>query len=345
MPQTRVSCPRCRQPVTANIEQLFDLNTDPQAKQRILSGSFNLINCPNCGYQGTYPTPIVYHDPARELLLTYFPSEMGVPLNEQERLMGPMINQVVNKLPNEKRKAYLLRPQSMLTFQTLMEKILSADGITKDMLDAQQLRLNLLQRLLAAPVDSRPEIIHNEDALIDESFFSMLNRLIEASLSGGSEQTARQMAEMQEVLVNESTVGRKIKTQAEETQAAVAQLQEASQKGLTRESLMDMLINAPSETRLLALVSMARTGLDYSFFQILSDRIEKAAGEERQKLTDLRTRLVDMTRAIDEEMKKQLEVFARPARGDPGRIERGRSHHETAARCYPVICRPGQHRT
>ena len=202
MPQTRVSCPRCRQPVTANIEQLFDLNADPQAKQRLLSGSTNLINCPNCGYQGAYPTPIVYHDPGKELLLTYFPPEMGVPLNEQERLIGPMINQVVNKLPNEKRKAYLLRPQSMLTFQTLMEKILASDGITKEMLDAQQQRLSLLQRLLAAPVPSRPEIIHNEDALIDESFFTMLNRLLEASLSGGSEQTARQMAELQEVLIS-----------------------------------------------------------------------------------------------------------------------------------------------
>lgn len=308
MPQTRISCPRCRQPVTANIEQLFDLNVDPQAKQRLLSGSANMINCPNCGYQGSYPTPIVYHDPAKELLLTFFPPELGLPVNEQERLLGPMINQVVNKLPNEKRKGYLLRPQSMFTFQTLMEKILEADGITKEMLDSQQKRLNLLQRLLAAPAPSRPEIIKNEDALIDESFFSMLNRLIEASLAGGSEQTARQMVELQETLLKESAIGQKIKAQAEETQAAVAQLQEASKKGLTRESLLDMLVNAPSETRLTALVSLARSGLDYQFFQTLSDRIERARGDERTRLTDLRTRLVDMTRAIDEEVKKQMEA-------------------------------------
>lgn len=307
MPQTRVSCPRCRQPVVADIEQLFDMNVDPDAKQRLLSGSFNLIKCPNCGYQGNYPTPIVYHDPAKELLLTYFPSEMGVPVNDQERLMGPMITQVVNKLPNEKRKAYLLRPQSMLTFQTLMEKILEADGVTREMLQAQQQRLNLLQRILAASPDSRAEIIRNEDALIDETFFSMLNRLIEASLAGRNEQTAKEMVELQELLVTESSVGQKIKSQAEETQAAVTQLQEASQKGLTREALLDLLINAPTENRLMALVSLARTGLDYQFFQILSDRLEKATGPERQKLTELRSRLVDMTRAIDEEVKKQME--------------------------------------
>lgn len=82
MPKTRINCPNCRQPVTADIEQLFDLNTDPGAKQRFLSGAFNLIQCPNCGYQGSVATPIVYHDPDKELLLTFVPGEIGLPRDE-----------------------------------------------------------------------------------------------------------------------------------------------------------------------------------------------------------------------------------------------------------------------
>ncbi len=40
MPKTRVNCPNCRQPITADIEQLFDVNVDPSAKQKMLSGTF-----------------------------------------------------------------------------------------------------------------------------------------------------------------------------------------------------------------------------------------------------------------------------------------------------------------
>ena len=79
MPKTQVSCPNCRQPVIADIEQLFDLFTDPAAKQRLLSGTFNQIQCQVCGYQGALATPIVYHDPEKELLLTFVPPELNLP--------------------------------------------------------------------------------------------------------------------------------------------------------------------------------------------------------------------------------------------------------------------------
>ena len=115
MPRTQTNCPRCRQPVIAEIEQLFDQNIDPRAKQKLLSGAVNFIQCPNCGYEGNLSTPIVYHDPDKELLLTYFPPELGLPVNEQEKRIGPLIKQVLEKLPQEKRKGYLFKPQTMFT--------------------------------------------------------------------------------------------------------------------------------------------------------------------------------------------------------------------------------------
>ena len=63
MAKTQTNCPRCKQPIIAEIEQIFDLNTDPAAKQRLLSGTVNFIHCPACGYEGMVGTPIVYHDP------------------------------------------------------------------------------------------------------------------------------------------------------------------------------------------------------------------------------------------------------------------------------------------
>ena len=312
MAQTRVNCPRCRTPIQADVEQLFDLNIDPQAKQRLLSGGVNVVNCPTCGYTGNVSVPIVYHDPDKELLLTFFPPDMGTPVNEQERMIGPLINRVVDRLPAEKRKAYLLRPQAMLTFQTMIDRILEADGITKEMIEEQEQRLNLLRRLLSTTTpEAREEIIRQEESIIDEGFFMMLAQLAEVSMQQGEQRTAQALAGLQAELLEHTSLGRELKERSDETQAAVRSLQEAQEKGLTREKLLDLLVEAPTETRLVALVGLARTGLDYQFFQILSLRIEQATGEEKTRLLTLREKLLDLTRQIDEEIQKQMDEAAK----------------------------------
>ena len=88
MAKTMISCPNCRQSITAELEQLFDVGVDPSAKQRFLSGAINIIQCPFCRFQGIYPTPLVYHDPDKELLITFIPTEISLPRNEQERITG-----------------------------------------------------------------------------------------------------------------------------------------------------------------------------------------------------------------------------------------------------------------
>lgn len=307
MPKVQMSCPRCRQPLIAEVEQLFDVGVDPQAKQRFLSGEFNQANCKNCGYQGPLSTPLVYHDPDKELLLTYFPAELGLPLNEQERAIGPYVTQVMNKLPPEKRKAYLLRPQSMLTLQTMIEKVLESDGITREMLDASQKRLNLIQRLVNTPPDVRAEVVKQEESLVDEAFFQMISRLVDASLAGGDQQTARALAQLQKDILPLTETGRRIQAETAEVETAVKALQEASQKGLTRDSLLDLFLQTKSEAAIGALVSMTRQGLDYDFFRILSYRIDAAAAEDKENLTKLREKLMDLTAEIDRRMQAQLK--------------------------------------
>ena len=97
-----------------------------------------MARCPYCGYQGRLATPVVYHDNEKELLLTYFPHELNVPLNEQERIIGPLIKKVTDNLPPEKRKAYLLNPVPNLTFESMVKTLLAKDGITPEMLKEQQ---------------------------------------------------------------------------------------------------------------------------------------------------------------------------------------------------------------
>ena len=334
MPRVQMSCPRCRQPIVAEVEQLFDASADPEAKQRFLSGNINVANCPHCGYQGPLATPIVYHDNEKELLMTYFPPELGLPLNEQERLVGPLITQVVNKLPNEKRKAYLFRPQTMLTLQSMIEKVLEGEGITKEMMDASQKRLNLLQRLVSTTsADTRAEIVKQELELIDERFFEIMGRLIEATMAQGDQNSARALAAMQQEILPLTEVGRNIQAQQEEMNAAVQSLQAASQEGLTREKLLDLMVNAPSETRLTTLVSMARAGLDYEFYQILSSRIDSAEGEEKAKLEKLRGRLQELSQEIDARMQEQLEQ----SRGLLNELIAAENIEEAASQALPAM--------
>ena len=306
MAKTTVSCPQCKQPVAAEITRLFDVNENPQAKQMLLSGAYNLIQCPTCGYQGQAPMPIVYHDPEHELLLTYFPPELNVPVNQQEQMIGPLIKRVMESLPMEKRKAYLFKPETMLTRQRLVERVLEEDGITPEMIKAQQDRLNLLQRLAGASPEARPEVIKQEEALVDEQLIMILQRLIQSAAATGDEQSTQVLAGLQQEILENTAFGQEILHQAQEQQAAVSALEEASKAGLTRQSLLDLIIDAAdSEVRLVTLVSMARGGLDYAFFELLSERLQRASGEEREKLVALREKLLEMTNEIDEAIKEQ----------------------------------------
>jgi CpXC protein len=305
MPKTRINCPNCRQPITADVDQLFDVAEDPTMKSKLLAGAFNLVRCPNCGYQGNLATPIVYHDPDKELLLTYFPPEVGLPRDEQERLIGSMINQVVNRLPQEKRKAYLLRPQSVLTMQGLIERILEADGITREMIQAQQQKLNLLTQLLGATPEARADLIRGQEDLIDADFFSLMSRLSQASLANGDQQSANKIADIQKELLSSTAFGRQVQDQAKEVEAAIASLREAGDN-LTREKLLDLCMNAPNDVRLSVLVSLTRPGMDYAFFQLLSERIDRARGDGRTRLIALRERLLDLTREVDQQTEARM---------------------------------------
>jgi len=307
MPRIQTSCPRCRQPIVAEVQQLFDLSTDPTAKQRLLSRSTNVSHCQACGYEGLVSVPIVYHDPEKELLLTYFPPELGLPVNEQEKQIGPLINQVVNALPVEKRKGYLFRPQTMLTYQTLIDRILEADGITKEMIEAQQKRVNLIQKLIATQdAEERKKVISENEAIADGNLFAIFSTLIESAITQGDEQSAQMLSTLNKELLENTEVGRELLAQNQEAQTAIKALQDSSKTGLTRERLLEILLEIKSISALTTVVSLTRSGLDYQFFQTLTERIDKETGEVKEKLTALRDNLLKITRDYDNEMNKRM---------------------------------------
>ncbi len=307
MAQTTTPCPRCGGQMIADIQQIFDVSVDPMDKERLLRGAANIAICPSCGYQSQIAMPIVYHDPEKELLLTYFPPELNMSLPEQQKILGPMITKVVNSLPPEKKKGYLFQPRTMLTFDTLFETILEADGITKEMLNEQKYKGELIRRLLQTSDDSLVEVIHQEESHIDQSFFLMLNNTLDAAVQMRDKTSFEALKKVQEVLFRETAYGRELKIKADFTQKAITDLQNLGEN-LNRDTLLDLVLNSPDEIYLQTLTGLARSGMDYEFFTKLSSRISAAEGEEKEKFTNIRTQLLDLTQRIDKALAEEKET-------------------------------------
>ncbi|TFH37146.1 MAG: hypothetical protein E4G99_03235 [Anaerolineales bacterium] len=293
---SQIQCPNCGSPIQARVQQLIDVGQDPAAKSRLLSGSFNRAQCPVCGFDGAITTPLVYHDPEHELLLTYIPVGINISKDAQERLIGQMINRLMNDLPAEQRKAYLLQPQSVLTMQGLVERVLETEGITKEDIEAQQAKMRLFEELLRMPEDQLKSFIEKNDDAIDATFIQLMSITIQSTPDPGAQEAVSQrLAKILEL----STFGQKLKAQETELRLATESLQALSQEGLTRESLMQLFIDAPTAERIVALTNLTRPALDYGFFQVLSERIDVTAGDENTRLNELRTQILDITQEID----------------------------------------------
>lgn len=301
-PGTSVKCPNCGSPIQAHVHQLVDVIQDPSAKSRLLSGSLNLIRCPVCSYEGQLATPLVYHDPSKELLLTYVPIELNIPKDEQERVIGRLINQAIEALPAESRKGYLLQPQAVLSTQGLIERVLAEDGVSKEDLDAQRAKIRLFEELLRTPEDSLGGFVEQHDAELDEEFY----QLAALSLQSASDESARIAATQQlEAVLQMSAYGKQLAEREAELRAAAESLREAGED-LTREKLLELLVDAKNDDRVEAIVSLARPGLDYSFFQLLTERIDQTEGEESEHLSALRQRLLELTEEIDKAQEARL---------------------------------------
>jgi hypothetical protein len=293
---TQIQCPNCKSPIQAQIQQLIDVGQNPSQKSLLLSGSLNRAQCPVCNFDGAIATPLVYHDPEHDLLLTYIPVEVNIPKDEQERVIGQMINRLMDQLPAEQRKAYLLQPQSVLTMQGLVERVLETEGITKEDIEAQQAKMRLFEDLLRLPDDQLEAFVKDHDEEIDATFIQLISLTLQSTPDPRAREAVNQRLSK---ILDFSSFGQKMKEQEEQLKLATESLQALSEKGLTRESLLQLFIDAPSDERVVALTNLARPALDYSFFQTLSDQIEAADGEDSERLIKLRDQILEVTQEID----------------------------------------------
>ncbi len=298
MPQVllgRVTCPNCQHQFQTPVEQVLDVGQDPDAKMRVLNGLINVAICPQCGTRGALGLPFLYHDADKELALVYMPMELGRDEVERQQAIGKLTSSVMEDLPPEERKAYLLQPQIFFTMENLVNRILEADGVTPEMIEAQKAKAELLQRMTEVTSDEVLEaMIKENDDRIDADLFQMLAMNLEVAQATGQAASVQRLLGLREKLLELSTEGQTVRARNDMLEALRAEP--------SRENLLELLIRAPDERTRGLLITFGRPLLDYPFFQALTSRIEAASDEsERQQLTELRAEILDIRDRIDEE--------------------------------------------
>lgn len=296
VPGPQVRCPRCQTPFSAQVINVVDARLAPQLKAALLGGYLNRVECPACGTVAVLNVPLVYHDPDKELLLVLMPAELNLSADQQQRLIGGLVQAVMNSVPADQRKGYFLRPQTILSLQRLTETILEADGVTPEMIEDQNRRLRLLSELLqAAGDDDRlTRLIDEHRAELDYGFLATLvSAAEESALAGDGSSSERLLALRDRLLQDPELAGR---------------LPQPLPPGTTIEqAVAKLLAVAEDDQALAAMVAINRPAFDYLFFQGLTAQLESSrqSGDtaRAERLTALRTRLLEEIDQQDQALK------------------------------------------
>jgi hypothetical protein len=314
--QTQITCPNCRTRFVAEVYQIIDVGQRPDLKQMVMSGYLNVAVCPNCRAATQMSGPVLYHDPAHELFMVYVPMELNMNQVERERMIGQLVKQAMDSLPADKRRGYMLNPQNIISMQTFMEKVLETEGITPEMLARQRKQMELLQTMATADKDVVDILLKERAGEIDEAFFALLRASIESANQGNQESLALKLINLQARLMRETETGRRL----EQQQLALRKFQSEVKKqgGLSPALLLQhILANKEDEAVVNALISMGQPAINYEFFTLLTDKIEKRekTGVPTGDLVALRQRLLEVQEAVRRQSQQLMEEFGETLQG------------------------------
>ena len=306
MPKIQTSCPNCNQPLVTDVFQVINVNQEPRLKEILLAGGLNIAQCSVCGFQGQLPVPLVYHDGEKDLLLTFSPPDAGKTMEEKESALAPLLKSVTESLEPEERKGYLFQPQAMLTMNNLVKNVLLADGITDEMIQAQQDKMKLLDKFFTSEGEQLIKEVKENQAVIDREFSALFAEIAQQIISSGDEKSIQKIKDVQDVLMEETEIGRTIKSEAEDIRSATQSL-EALGNNLTRVSLLELILEAPTMDRVKAFAGLVRPAMDYEFFTLFTERIESSDSDKRKDLVEKRNLLLKITEDIDKQLDERVK--------------------------------------
>ncbi|MFM2032116.1 MAG: hypothetical protein RLZZ297_881 [Chloroflexota bacterium] len=285
----QVACPSCQTPVRVPVINFVDANEQPQLKNILLGGRLNTAQCPSCGAPIALAAPVMYHDHSKQFFFVHIPQQLLASQrgDEVERFVGSVTGMLMQQLPADLPKGYLLAPRRFLTMQTLIEAVLEGDGVTKEMLDSQRKRVDIISQLLEAMSTSDAALLAalqaNADELTEE-FTNTLAAFVDASAMSGDAEGMAQLAALQ----------------AKITQYI------GGEATLAYESLITQLQAAPDDAAIRTVMQANQEVIDYTFFDIYNEKIKAAAeaGDTTtaEALEALRTRILATYEAIQADL-------------------------------------------
>ncbi len=312
----QVQCPNCRNTVGAIVRSIVDPQEDPEGKLQLLSNTLNVTRCPNCGAPITLSSPILYHDHTKELLVSYVPMELNMPRDQADRTVGALLKELTARVPKDQIKGYFFQPKQALTMQGLIEMVLAADGVTKEMLEEQRERARLAEQMIQASDEELAALVQQHDAQLDAQFFQTMTMMAQRFAQEGRTDLAGHILQTQQEALALSTFGKTLIEERRLQEQVVAEVAQDVQAlgesgGVTREAFLDMAIRyGGDDQRLQALVGLARPAFDQQFFSDLATRTSLAPKSQRYLYEELRDKLMKLTAVIDQQAQQALQQAA-----------------------------------
>ncbi len=320
----QLACPSCRAPLRASISTIVDAAQHPELKARLIAGQLNLAICPNCGMAFMIGAPLFYHDAAKQLAFVHFPQQLNARQDEQERFIGDATSLIMRTLPPNAPRGYLLAPRRFLTLNSLIDAVLEADGVSRETIEAQRQRVDLIGRLAEAAErgdDALAALVDQHRNEIDDEFFATIDTFITASRQVGRADSAQILLALRQRLaemVGFTGMGDELSGEAPDIAPAEAV-----------ERLM-----AAGDDELEGMIAELRPVIDYSFFEEWTARIDQAeqSGDRAtaERLTARRSVILETVERMDREAQEMFDAGADLLRktldaADPGQVLRERS--------------------
>ncbi|HQE92457.1 MAG TPA: CpXC domain-containing protein [Anaerolineae bacterium] len=302
-----VACPACGTRFQTPIEQILDVRVNPEAKNRLLSGAINVAVCPSCGTGGALNLPFIYHDPEKEIALLYLPVGAGDTEVQRQQAAGRLTRQLMDAMPQEERKGYLFQPEVFLTMENIVKRVLELEGVTEEDIAYSQKQRAFLDTFMSALEEDWPQLIAENEALLNEDFFRLVQYMMQVvAMAGAQEGDFNTVQKAYTYLVENTAMGKLLSQRNEVLQAFTA--------NPDQNSLLEALIAAPDEETVAVLVQSGIALMDYTFFQMLAQRIESAEDPgEKARLTELRRTILKirdvMTEASEDVARARAELL------------------------------------
>ncbi len=294
----------------APVFTVIDVGIQPELKNYLLAGQLNVAVCPNCGTPAMIAAPLIYHDPAKQLFLIHFPQQLNARPEEQERFIGDATSLIMRELPKEAPKGYLLAPRRFLTLNALLDTILEADGISREVIEAQRARVELISRMAEAFEQGEQQLtaaVAQNKAALDYEFFATLTAFADASAQGGRDDSAQLLEDLRTKLIELTGFD-----------AASLELPDDAGDGFEEidvdlDEAIQRLVDAPEEELEQAIAEL-RPVIDYGFFEAWTSRIDAAtqAGDSAiaEQLTARRAVILETVERMDKQAQELFEAGA-----------------------------------